>query len=91
MNGVQQAKQISERSMSAFKSVKRRERSVWNWLNWTLPQRPVPRAIKHNWFLLIDPINHIKSLSEQASCFVRFQHCDESFHSYYWLRSAEKQ
>jgi len=35
---------------------------------------PAPRAIEHDWFLFIDPTNHIKSLGEQASCFVRFEH-----------------
>jgi len=32
------------------------------------------RAIKYDLFLLIDPTNHIKSLGEQASRFVRLEY-----------------
>jgi len=32
------------------------------------------RAIEYDWFLLIDPINHIQPVGEQANCFIRFEH-----------------
>jgi len=35
---------------------------------------PARQAIEDNWFLLIDPTNHVKLLGEQASCFVQFEH-----------------
>jgi len=46
--------------------------------------KPARQAIEHDWFLLTIPTNYIKSLGEQTSCFVRFEHG-------YWLRQQKNQ
>jgi len=34
----------------------------------------------YDWFLLIDPINHIQMLGKQASCFVWLEHTQYYIH-----------
>jgi len=46
-------------SILSKKIMKRRNFNIYEIMN-----------IKHDWFLPIDLINHIKSLGEQISCFV---------------------